>query len=138
MLLDANLEPAFIAQVLSLPSINEITGWYKQIDIDAVDTVLNSITVSLSKELEDELSATYHALNQTEYSIDHAAIGKRALRNQCLQFLAYTVKGNELAKAQYESSNNMTDTIAAMSAANSAQLECRDCLLYTSPSPRDY
>ncbi|MGR5409711.1 aminopeptidase N [Vibrio sp. PNB22_8_1] len=129
VLLDEKLEPAFIAQVLSLPSINEITGWYKQIDIDAVDTVLNRITVSLSNALEDEFSATYHALNQADYSIEHAAIGKRALRNQCLQFLAHTEKGNELAKAQYVSANNMTDTIAAMNAANNAQLECREALM---------
>ncbi|EIZ1343842.1 aminopeptidase N [Vibrio parahaemolyticus] len=129
VLLDENLEPAFIAQVFSLPSINEITGWYKQIDVDAVDTVLNSITVSLSAALEDELSATYHTLKQAEYTIDHAAIGKRALRNQCLQFLAHTNKGNTLVKAQYEAANNMTDTIAAMSAANSAQLECREELM---------
>ncbi|EKB3554587.1 aminopeptidase N [Vibrio parahaemolyticus] len=129
VLLDENLEPAFIAQVFSLPSINEITGWYKQIDVDAVDTVLNSITVSLSAALEDELSATYHTLKQAEYAIDHAAIGKRALRNQCLQFLAHTDKGNTLVKAQYEAANNMTDTIAAMSAANSAQLECREELM---------
>ncbi|ENY5167190.1 TPA: aminopeptidase N [Vibrio parahaemolyticus] len=129
VLLDENLEPAFIAQVFSLPSINEITGWYKQIDVDAVDTVLNSITVSLSAVLEDELSATYHTLKQAEYTIDHAAIGKRALRNQCLQFLAHTDKGNTLVKAQYEAANNMTDTIAAMSAANSAQLECREELM---------
>ncbi|HAS6645528.1 TPA: aminopeptidase N [Vibrio parahaemolyticus] len=129
VLLDENLEPAFIAQVFSLPSINEITGWYKQIDVDAVDTVLNSITVSLSVALEDELSATYHTLKQAEYTIDHAAIGKRALRNQCLQFLAHTDKGNTLVKAQYEAANNMTDTIAAMSAANSAQLECREELM---------
>ncbi|HAS6494324.1 TPA: aminopeptidase N [Vibrio parahaemolyticus] len=129
VLLDENLEPAFIAQVFSLPSINEITGWYKQIDVDAVDTVLNSITVSLSAALEDELSATYHTLKQAEYTIDHAAIGKRALRNQCLQFLAHTDKGNTLVKAQYEATNNMTDTIAAMSAANSAQLECREELM---------
>ncbi|HCH0948646.1 TPA: aminopeptidase N [Vibrio parahaemolyticus] len=129
VLLDENLEPAFIAQVFSLPSINEITGWYKQIDVDAVDTVLNSITVSLSAALEDELSATYHTLKQAEYTIDHAAIGKRALRNQCLQFLAHTDKGNTLVKAQYEAVNNMTDTIAAMSAANSAQLECREELM---------
>ncbi|PMT04175.1 aminopeptidase N [Vibrio parahaemolyticus] len=129
VLLDENLEPAFIAQVFSLPSINEITGWYKQIDVDAVDTVLNSITVSLSAALEDELSATYHTLKQSEYTIDHAAIGKRALRNQCLQFLAHTDKGNTLVKAQYEAANNMTDTIAAMSAANSAQLECREELM---------
>ncbi|MCX8792794.1 aminopeptidase N [Vibrio parahaemolyticus] len=129
VLLDENLEPAFIAQVFSLPSINEITGWYKQIDVDAVDAVLNSITVSLSGALEDELSATYHTLKQAEYTIDHAAIGKRALRNQCLQFLAHTDKGNTLVKAQYEAANNMTDTIAAMSAANSAQLECREELM---------
>ncbi|EGQ8414791.1 aminopeptidase N [Vibrio parahaemolyticus] len=129
VLLDENLEPAFIAQVFSLPSINEITGWYKQIDVDAVDTVLNNITVSLSAALEDELSATYHTLKQAEYTIDHAAIGKRALRNQCLQFLAHTDKGNTLVKAQYEAANNMTDTIAAMSAANSAQLECREELM---------
>ncbi|MGP9146924.1 aminopeptidase N [Vibrio parahaemolyticus] len=129
VLLDENLEPAFIAQVFSLPSINEITGWYKQIDVDAVDTVLNSITVSLSAALEDELSATYHTLKQAEYTIDHAAIGKRALRNQCLQFLAHTDRGNTLVKAQYEAANNMTDTIAAMSAANSAQLECREELM---------
>ncbi|WP_025521958.1 aminopeptidase N [Vibrio parahaemolyticus] len=129
VLLDENLEPAFIAQVFSLPSINEITGWYKQIDVDAVDTVLNSITVSLSTALEDELSATYHTLKQAEYTIDHAAIGKRALRNQCLQFLAHTDKGNTLVKAQYEAANNMTDTIAAMSEANSAQLECREELM---------
>ncbi len=129
VLLDENLEPAFIAQVFSLPSINEITGWYKQIDVDAVDTVLNSITVSLSAALEDELSATYHTLKQAEYTIDHVAIGKRALRNQCLQFLAHTDKGNTLVKAQYEAANNMTDTIAAMSAANSAQLECREELM---------
>ncbi|WP_041955130.1 aminopeptidase N [Vibrio parahaemolyticus] len=129
VLLDENLEPAFIAQVFSLPSINEITGWYKQIDVDAVDTVLNSITVSLSAALEDELSATYHTLKQAEYTIDHAAIGKRALRNQCLQFLAHTDKGNTLVKAQYEAANNMTDTIAAMSAANSSQLECREELM---------
>ncbi|EGR1342606.1 aminopeptidase N [Vibrio parahaemolyticus] len=129
VLLDENLEPAFIAQVFSLPSINEITGWYKQIDVDAVDAVLNCITVSLSAALEDELSATYHTLKQAEYTIDHEAIGKRALRNQCLQFLAHTDKGNTLVKAQYEAANNMTDTIAAMSAANSAQLECREELM---------
>lgn len=129
VLLDTNLEPAFIAQVLSLPSINEITGWYQQIDIDAVDTVLNNITLSLSKELEDELSATYHTLKQADYSIEHDAIGKRALRNQCLQFLAHTENGNQLVQEQYASANNMTDTIAAMTAANNAQLECRETLM---------
>ncbi|MEF1292073.1 aminopeptidase N C-terminal domain-containing protein, partial [Vibrio sp. M260118] len=111
------------------PSHNEVSGWYKQVDVDAVAKVLKAIKVSLATELEDELSAIYHSLKQQDYTIEHAAIGKRSLRNTALAYLAYTQQGNELAKAQYADANNMTDTIAAMSAANSAQLECREALM---------
>ncbi|KOO11531.1 hypothetical protein AKJ18_28635, partial [Vibrio xuii] len=63
------------------------------------------------------------------YTVEHAAIGKRSLRNTALAFLAHTELGNELAEKQYANANNMTDTIAAMSAANSAQLPCREALM---------
>lgn len=129
VLLSDQLEPAFIAEVLSLPSFNEVSGWYKQVDVDAVAKVLKALKVILASELHDELSAIYHSSKQEEYSIEHAAIGQRSLRNTALGFLAYTEQGNELAKAQYADANNMTDTIAAMSAANSAQLECREALM---------
>ncbi len=126
VLLNDTLEPAFVAEMLSLPGHNEVSGWYKTVDVDAVAKVLKGFKVILAKELEDELSATYHTLNQTEYTISHEAIGKRALRNTCLSFLAFTDQGNELAEKQYKQANNMTDTIAAMNAANSAGLACRE------------
>ncbi|WP_425666822.1 aminopeptidase N [Vibrio tubiashii] len=129
VLLSSELEPAFIAEMMSLPSHNEVSGWYKQVDVDAVAKVLKAIKVTLATELEDELSAIYHSLKQQDYTIEHAAIGKRSLRNTALGYLAYTEQGNTLAKAQYADANNMTDTIAAMSAANSAQLECREVLM---------
>ncbi|TFH90217.1 aminopeptidase N [Vibrio ouci] len=129
VLLSKDLEPAFIAEVLSLPSFNEVSGWYKQVDVDAVTKVLKAVKVILATQLNDELSAIYHSSKQAAYSIDHAAIGQRALRNTALSFLAYTEQGDELAKGQYADANNMTDTIAAMSAANSAQLECRESLM---------
>ncbi|WP_114764465.1 aminopeptidase N [Vibrio rhodolitus] len=129
VLLSEELEPAFIAEVLSLPSHNEVSGWYKTVDVDAVAAVLKAIKVQLAFELQDELSAIYHSLNQAEYSIDHAAIGKRALRNTALAYLAHTEQGNVLAEQQYQQANNMTDTIAAMSAANQAQLTCRESLM---------
>ncbi|KGY13621.1 aminopeptidase N [Vibrio tubiashii] len=129
VLLSDQLEPAFIAEMMSLPSHNEVSGWYKQVDVDAVAKVLKAIKVSLATELEDELSAIYHSLKQQDYTIEHAAIGQRSLRNTALGYLAYTEQGNELAQAQYADANNMTDTIAAMSAANSAQLECREALM---------
>lgn len=129
VLLSDHLEPEFVAEMLVLPSHNEVSGWYKQVDVDAIAQVLNAIKTILATELEDELSATYHTLKQADYSIDHAAIGQRALRNCCLSYLAYTAQGEHLVQQQYAQANNMTDTIAAMTAANQAQLSCRERLM---------
>ena len=129
VLLSDSLEPAFIAEMLSLPSHNEVSGWYERVDIDAVASVLHSMKVTLAKELEDELAAVYHSNALAEYTIDHDSIGKRTLRKVCLSYLAHTEKGNALVVAMYQQANNMTDTMAAMGAANSAQLPCRETLM---------
>ncbi|WP_373959460.1 aminopeptidase N [Vibrio gigantis] len=129
VLLSDSLEPAFIAEMLSLPSHNEVSGWYERVDIDAVASVLNSMKVTLAAELEDELAAVYHSNRLTEYTIDHDSIGKRTLRKVCLSYLAHTEQGNDLVVAMYQQANNMTDTMAAMGAANSAQLACRETLM---------
>ncbi len=129
VLLSDSLEPAFIAQVLSLPGHNEVSGWYDVVDVDAIAAVLKQIKVLLADNLSDELSARYHTLVQPTYTIDHVAIGQRALRNVCLNYLAYTEQGNALVSKQYADANNMTDTMAAMAAANSAGLECRAALM---------
>ncbi|WP_318445926.1 aminopeptidase N [Photobacterium leiognathi] len=125
-LLDENLDPAFIAEMLTLPSENEIAGWYKQVDVDAINTVVGVLTQILATEMEDELLAIYRSLAQGEYSLDHAAMARRALRNKCLSYLAHTATGNDLVTAQYAAADNMTDTMAAMSSANNAQLTCRE------------
>ncbi|WP_375753983.1 aminopeptidase N [Vibrio sp. HN007] len=129
VLLNDELEPAFVAEVLSLPSANEVSGWFKPVDVDAIDLVLHNIKQAIAQSLADELSATYAVLAQEEYSIDHDSIGKRALRNRCLSYLAGLEHGNDLVKSQYQSANNMTDTIAAMSAANHSKLACRSELM---------
>ncbi|MEZ9647573.1 aminopeptidase N [Vibrio sp. 10N.261.52.C2] len=129
VLLSDSLEPAFIAEMLSLPSHNEVSGWYERVDIDAVASVLNSMKVTLAAELEDELAAVYHSHALTGYTIDHDSIGKRTLRKVCLSYLAHTGQGNDLVVAMYQQANNMTDTMAAMGAANSAQLPCRETLM---------
>ena len=129
VLLSDSLEPAFIAEMLSLPSHNEVSGWYERVDIDAIALVLNSMKVTLATELEDELSAVYHSHALSDYTIDHDSIGKRTLRKVCLSYLAHTAQGNDLVVAMYQQANNMTDTMAAMGAANGAQLPCRETLM---------
>lgn len=128
-LLSETLEPAFIAQMLSLPSANEVAGWQTPIQVDGIDASLGFIKKTLADAMSDELTAIYHSLKQERYDISHASIGKRSLRNLCLSYLAHTEQGEALVTAQYQAANNMTDTMAAMSAANQAQLACRKTLM---------
>jgi len=129
VLLNTDLEHAYIAEMFVLPSHNEITGWFDTVDVDAIDQALGFIKQTLATELKDEFSATYHSLKQSSYSVDHDAIGKRALRNCALMYLAKTPVGEQLVKAQYDSADNMTDTMAAMVSANAAELSIRETLM---------
>ncbi len=129
VLLDAKLEPAFIAEALKVPSEVEISGWFKPADVEAIRLVRESIRKALALGLEDELSATFNSIKQVDYFVEHEAIGKRSLRNVCLSYLALTSQGNELVETVYLKANNMTDTVAALTAANIAQLPCRQELM---------
>lgn len=129
VLLNPELDHAFIAEMLVLPNHNEITGWFDTVDVNAIDTALGFIKQTLANDLKDEFSATYHSLKQDAYSVDHNAIGKRSLRNSALSYLAKTDVGESLVEAQYKSSDNMTDTMAAMVSANSAELSIRETLM---------
>ncbi|WP_063651079.1 aminopeptidase N [Aliivibrio fischeri] len=129
VLLNAELEHAFIAEMFVLPNHNEITGWFDTVDVDAIDKALGFIKHTLATELKDEFSATYHSLKQGSYSVEHDAIGKRALRNCSLSYLAKTEIGEALVEAQYQDADNMTDTMAAMGAANAAELSIRQTLM---------
>ncbi|MGS6553081.1 aminopeptidase N C-terminal domain-containing protein, partial [Escherichia coli] len=53
------------------------------------------------------------------------------LRNACLRFLAFgeTHLADVLVSKQFHEANNMTDALAALSAAVAAQLPCRDALM---------
>ncbi|MCL9783115.1 aminopeptidase N [Vibrio sp. S4M6] len=129
VLANKELDPALVAEMMTLPSFNEVSGWYDLIDVDAIDNVLTVFKASLANELKSELEQVYQRLEQGEYSLEHSAIGQRALRNCCLAYLARTESGQQLVEQQYQSAHNMTDTMAAMQAANSAQLSCRSGLM---------
>jgi aminopeptidase N len=63
------------------------------------------------------LRETYERLTDSgSYTIDGSAIGRRALRNTCLAYMAAggDAEGVRLAKAQFDACRNMTDVLAAM------------------------
>ncbi|MBC8954524.1 aminopeptidase N [Xenorhabdus sp. PB62.4] len=127
VLLDKEIDPALAALILTLPSENEIAELFTVVDPKAIHDVIGAMTKALANEMADEFTAVYHSLHTGTYRVDHQDIAKRDLRNTCLHYLAF-IDDNELADklvaAQYYQADNMTDSIAALSAAVSAELPC--------------
>lgn len=131
ILLDDQIDPALAAEILTLPSQNEIAELFQTIDPQAIATVYGALTRTLAVELADEFLAVYNANKLDSYHVIHADIGKRALRNTCLHYLAFgdAKLADQWVSQQYHQADNMTDAIAALSAAVAAQLPCRETLL---------
>ncbi|AWK14724.1 aminopeptidase N [Candidatus Fukatsuia symbiotica] len=131
ILLDKNIDPALAAQILKLPSENEMAELFTLIDPQAIRSVHQALTRCLAEALANEWQAMYHINKTLPYQIKHADIAKRALRNVCLGYLAFgdiTLANDEITKA-YCQADNMTDSLAALAAAVAAQLPCRVQLL---------
>lgn len=131
VLLDEKLDPALAAQILTLPAENEIAQWFTTIDPDAIATVHRALTRCLAQEMNDEFLAVYHVNKIDSYRIEHQDIARRSLRNVCLHYLAFgnVAQAEALVIRQYRQADNMTDSLAALSAAMEAQLACRDRLM---------
>ncbi|ROP58950.1 aminopeptidase N [Enterobacter sp. BIGb0383] len=131
ILLDDTIDPALAAEILTLPSATEMAELFDIIDPIAISAVREALTRTLATELADEALAVYNANKLDAYRVEHADIGKRSLRNTCLRYLAFgdAQLADKLVSHQYQQADNMTDALAALSAAVAAQLPCRDALM---------
>ena len=117
----ADADPAFAAEALSLPGEAFLADQMKVADFDAIHAARNKTRAAIGRALAEPLRAAYDRLaDHGDYRIDGAAIGKRALRNTCLAYLvAAALPGAvQLAKAQFDAGQNMTDVLAALSVLN--------------------
>ncbi|MEX6201143.1 aminopeptidase N [Providencia hangzhouensis] len=132
VLLSDSIDPALVALILTLPSENELAELFTVIDPVAIHEVVNFIHHHLAVEMHDELLTVYRSINIDGYRVDHQDIAKRSLRNICLQYLAAgddSELANNLVLEQYQSADNMTDSLAALTAANESQLACKEQLM---------
>ncbi|MFD1006799.1 aminopeptidase N [Oceanisphaera ostreae] len=125
---DETLDKALQAQMLMLPDIGSLLELFEQVDID----LLGQVHAQLHKELAVALQPLWlHAYehNRTpQYSIAHPDIAKRAIKNVALSYLALANEAG-LVQQQYQTADNMTDTLAAMKAAVRAELTEAGALL---------
>lgn len=131
VLVDESIDPALKAQIFTLPSENEIAEWFDVINPTAIAAVRSSLLQLLASALVKELKAAYEGNQCAEYRVEEQDIGKRALKNIALSYLVFSdvALGEQLAVTQYQTANNMTDALAAISSAVSAQLPAAEQLL---------
>ncbi len=113
----ADRDPAFAAEALSLPGEGFLADQLEVVDVDAIHAVREAARQTIGRALAAQFTAAYASLaDPGPYRIDGPAIGRRALRNACLAYLAAAdaAAGAALAKAQLDAGGNMTDVLAAL------------------------
>jgi aminopeptidase N len=116
---DAARDPAFAAQVLTLPSETEIAQEIgADVDPDAIHRARETLRAFIGERLRERLLHLRNGLASSGgYSPDAASAGRRSLRNVALDLIAGAdaVFGERLAYEQYQSAVNMTDRLAGLS-----------------------
>ncbi len=115
-------DPAFVAEVLALPSETFLAEQMKAVEPDALHEARNMLRRELARSLKEDFLSKYEKLaSKAPYSPDAASAGRRALRNLCLGYLG-ELGLSALAEAQFRGADNMTDAMAALGVL--AGLDC--------------
>ena len=117
---DRDLDPAYRAQMLGLPSQSELAQALFKAgvtpDPDTIYTAVDTMRRAQAAHLEDALPALYDTHAVTEpYAPDAAQSGKRALANATLSLMS-TYDDGAAAQAQFDGATNMTNQLAALAA----------------------
>jgi aminopeptidase N len=112
------LDPALIAQALTLPSESYLADQCETVDVDAIHTAREFVRKRLAEDLFDLFLERYLALRTDgPYRFDAETMAARSLKNLSLAYLLESGRGQGRAQcfAQLEEANNMTDSLAALS-----------------------
>jgi len=115
-LTNADLDPAFIAEAVLLPSEAFIGDQMSQVDPEAIHAAREALRGALGRALESLWRAAYAASPAGRYEYSPAAKGARRLRAIALGYVMASGAADAagLAKRQYDEADNMTDRQGAL------------------------
>jgi aminopeptidase N len=105
------LDAAFKAEAILPPSESIVGDRMEVIDPDAIHAARETLRAAIGIELAGELANAQRGGGQSGEDLSPEAKGSRRLRTIALNLLAAgnAAKGAQLAKAQFDSADNMTD-----------------------------
>ena len=117
LLSDESLDSAMVALMLQLPTEALLHEEANTIHIAAIHDARSFLRTALAGCLAVELETIYERHNtQQAYAPNVEQMGNRSLKNAALSYLMLVDSGVELAWAQFQNADNMTDQSAALSA----------------------
>ena len=117
---------ALLSEMLSLPSENILHQSVPKIDVGELHCRRESIIQAMLVSLKPVLLSTYKKLNDNAaFELSPESVGKRALKNLCLSFLAQDGEF-ELAFEQFNKANCMSDKLCAFEALLTIENPYRD------------
>jgi aminopeptidase N len=128
LLTDTSLDPAMVALMLQLPTEALLHEEAETIYVDAIHDARLFMRTALAGCLVNELQAVYQQNTSDQpYRPNVEQMGSRSLKNAALGYLMLVDTGVELAWAQFQNADNMTDQAAALSAL----VNCPEAAEYT-------
>ena len=114
-LTDPALDPAFVAEIVLLPSEAFIGEQMLVVDPEAIAVARDALRGDLAREHEARWRDLY-AGHVAPFAYTPAAKGARRIRNVALGYIAAAkaMDAADLAFAQFEAADNMTDRLAAL------------------------
>ncbi len=136
------LDRAYLATLLTLPSEGFIGEQIDALDPTVLRQARNRVHQSLALSLWAQLLKTYQACSTKQpYQANPVEVGRRALRNICLSYLAqlgeaalnfpdhHAMSPSQVAERQFSEADNMTERWGALSAVIHHAGEARSKLL---------
>ena len=125
--LESNLDPALVAQVLTLPGELYLAELMPVVDVEGIHLAREFVRKTLAERLRQAFVAAY-LVNTVfgPYRFDSEDVAKRSLKNLSLSYLMALDDPASIALCmqQFEGADNMTDSITALYAL--ANTDCAE------------
>ncbi|MCW9036271.1 MAG: aminopeptidase N [Rhodospirillales bacterium] len=131
-LADPTLDKAFAALAVSLPDEDFLAEQMDVVDIDGIHQARKTLKKAIAQSFEDKFYQVYRAnLSNQAYEPTAEQAGQRSLKNAALSYIAAleTEQSIALVADQYQSADNMTDTMAALICLNDLEASERQTAL---------
>jgi len=117
---------AFKAEQLSLPSFDEVIAVLTNTDPIKVVNAIAKVKLFLAEGLARDFEKAYTSNQSEKYQYNGDAVGARAFKNVCLSYLSLLPAYQDKVVMHYQESDNMTDTLAALTSSAKSDLDTFD------------